>query len=176
LVPFKVRDIGGQSISSTNLCKYIAGTDGVFLVYDTTNSDSLLNLSDWLHVVRSHASSSGSDSGSGAGAGVEGVGTGTGTEGTGTRKELRIYLLGNKIDLISARQVTQEAHTSFIAEHGLSGGMWVSARSGEALMRCFYMAAMEVAGLPVTEQDLAVHDKVYCMIETSLERHSFFDK
>jgi hypothetical protein len=87
---------------------------------------------------------------------VEGVGT----EGTGPRKELRIYLLGNKMDLITARQVTQEAHTGFIAEHGLNGGMWVSARSGEALMRSFYMAAMEVAGLPVTEQDLAVHDKV----------------
>ena len=160
-MPQKVRDIGGQSISSPNLCKYIAGTDGVFLVYDTTNSDSLLNLSDWLHVVRSHASSSGSDSGRGAGVSAgAGAAEGVGTEGTGTRKELRIYLLGNKIDLITARQVTQEAHTGFIAEHGLSGGMWVSARSGEALMRSFYMAAMEVAGLPVTEQDLAVHDKL----------------
>jgi len=130
-VSVRLRDIGGQSISSSNLDKYISGADGVFLVYDTTNADSFNNLDDWLTMVRKHCP-----------------------------PKSRLYLLGNKIDLMSSRQVSEDAHKKFAIDESLGGHMLVSAKSGEQLMRGFYRAMMEICDLPVTEADLAAHDKV----------------
>ena len=105
----RVRDIGGQSISSNNLSKYLSGTDGVFLVYDVTNGESFDNLIDWLCVARKHSPPA-----------------------------TPMYIIGNKVDLIAARVVSDDRHNDRIQSEGLAGGMLVSARSGEALLRTFY--------------------------------------
>ena len=50
-VSLRVWDIGGQSISSKNLEKYMSGSQIFFLVYDVTNPESFANLDDWLSMV-----------------------------------------------------------------------------------------------------------------------------
>jgi Ras-related protein Rab-28 len=129
-VSLKVWDIGGQSIHSKNIAAYVGSSHAVFLVYDVTNPESFNNLEDWLRVVRQHATAS------------------------------HVYLVGNKIDLLSLRQVTAAQHDKFIAEHGLQGGVFMSAKSGENVIRTFYQVAGEVVGLRLTAHELAFHDKV----------------
>jgi Ras-related protein Rab-28 len=129
-VSLKVWDIGGQSIHSKNIAAYVGSSHAVFLVYDVTNPESFNNLEDWLRVVRQHATAS------------------------------HVYLVGNKIDLLSLRQVTAAQHDKFIAEHGLQGGVFMSAKSGENVIRTFYQVAGDVVGLRLTAHELAFHDKV----------------
>ena len=51
-VSLRVWDIGGQSINSKNLQKYLASSQIIFLVYDVTNIESFNNLEDWLRMAR----------------------------------------------------------------------------------------------------------------------------
>ena len=56
-VSLRVWDIGGQSIGSKNLPKYLSGSQVIFMVYDVTNRESFSNLEDWLELVRKYNSS-----------------------------------------------------------------------------------------------------------------------
>jgi len=129
-VALRVRDIGGQSISSSNIGKYLSGANAVWFVYDVTNKESFVNLYDWLTIVKKNAQTN------------------------------LLYLLGNKIDLVSSRQVREDEHENFLTSEDIRDGMYVSARSGENLMRNFYKIAGDMAGIQLNEDDLAVHDKV----------------
>ena len=100
-VALRLWDVGGQSIHSKNLDKYLANSHVVFLVYDVTNVESFSNIDDWLRKVRSIESTS-----------------------------KHIYLVGNKIDLYSLRQVTKAQHDRFVLENNLDGGLLLSARTG----------------------------------------------
>ncbi len=51
----KVWDVGGQSVNSKNLDKYLSSADVIFLTYDSTNSQSFDNLSDWLLSAKRYA-------------------------------------------------------------------------------------------------------------------------
>ncbi|XP_014441918.1 ras-related protein Rab-28 isoform X3 [Tupaia chinensis] len=51
-VTLQIWDIGGQSIGSKMLDKYIYGAQGVLLVYDVTNHQSFENLEDWYTMVK----------------------------------------------------------------------------------------------------------------------------
>lgn len=130
LISLRVWDIGGQSIHSKNLTSYLTPAHAVMLTYDVTNHDSFDNLSDWLKQLRS---------------------------ANGTAK---IYLLGNKVDMIAHRQVPEPKHDAFVAENGLQGGMFCSARTGENIVKMFYKVAGDLLGVKLTEFELAVHDKV----------------
>ena len=55
VVSLRVWDIGGQSMNSKNLPKYLSGSDLVFIVYDVTNSESFANVEDWLSLAMKHA-------------------------------------------------------------------------------------------------------------------------
>lgn len=46
----QIWDVGGQSLTSRMLQKYVASADAVLIVYDLTSPDSLLNVDDWLRV------------------------------------------------------------------------------------------------------------------------------
>ena len=84
-VMLQIWDIGGQSISSKNLPNYVRGADVVFMCYDVTNRDSFDDLEDWLQRVHEIYTD----------------------ETTGEKLRLpQLYIIGNKIDLISERQVT----------------------------------------------------------------------
>lgn len=130
LVSLKVWDIGGQSIQSKNLESYIGHSSAIMLVYDVTNTESFANLEDWLAKIRKFS------------------------------KTNHIYLVGNKVDLISMRQVTERQHDAFIQQNQLKGSIFCSAKTGENVVRSFYQISGEVIGVKLTEYELAFHDKV----------------
>jgi len=131
LVSLRLWDVGGQSIQSKNLKGYISHSDSIMLVYDVTNTESFRNLDDWLTQVRPYS-----------------------------KPSVKIYLVANKIDLISLRQVNSTDHDRFIFENKLSGGLMVSAKTGENVVKCFYKIASEAVGIKLTDYELGFHDKV----------------
>lgn len=100
------------------------------LVYDVTNQESFEDLGDWLIQLRKYNNTS------------------------------NVYLLGNKIDMIGHRQVSESKHYSFISENNLRDGMFCSAKTGENIVKMFYKVAGDILGVKLTEFELAVHDKV----------------
>lgn len=131
-VYLRIWDVGGQSINSKNLEKYVSNSNVVFLVYDVTNAESFQNMDDWLQTVRKHAKS----------------------------KPQKLYLVGNKIDLYNLRVVTEKQHDAFVRDNKLAGGLFVSARTGENVVRTFNQVAAELLGVHLTPQELAYFDKV----------------
>lgn len=129
-VSLRVWDIGGQSISSKNLESYLTHSNVIMLIYDVTNKESFDNLSDWLVRVKNFSSSP------------------------------YIYLLGNKVDLISTRQVTKMQHDLFVVQHGLRGSLFTSAKTGENVVKMFYKVTGEAVGVQLTEYELGFYDQV----------------
>lgn len=130
-ISLRVWDIGGQSLNSKSLAQYLASTDAIFMVYDITNSESFNNLNDWLLNIKKYATN-----------------------------VKYIYVVGNKIDLINLRQVTAEAHEQFVQENKLNGSLWMSAKTGENVVKAFYIVSGDLAGVKLTSYDLSFHDKV----------------
>ncbi|RYH05571.1 GTP-binding protein [archaeon] len=130
LISLRVWDIGGQSIHSKNLEAYLTPANAIMLVYDVTNQESFDNLSDWLMQLRKY------------------------------NQTKHVYLMGNKVDMISLRQVSQHKHDVFLEENQLHGGAFCSAKTGENVVKMFYKVAGDIIGVKLTEFELAVHDKV----------------
>lgn len=132
IVSLRVWDVGGQSIQSKNLSSYVAHSNVVLVVYDTTNTESFLNCEDWLNQVRKIA-----------------------------KPDCIVYLVGNKVDLIALRQVTLKQHDSFIEENDMiKGGMFLSAKTGENVVKVFYKVVAESMGVRLSDHELSYHDKV----------------
>lgn len=131
----QVWDIGGQSIGSKMLGKYIFGANVCFLCYDVTDMQSFTDVEDWLALVRRSVA-------------------------VGVDEKPRVFLVGNKIDLMHLRKVTQERHERFIADNGLDGGFCISAQSGDAVSTAFYKVAAEQAGITLSAHELAFTEKV----------------
>ena len=131
LVSLRVWDVGGQSLNSKSLAQYLASTDAIFMIYDVTNNDSFNNLNDWLLNVKKYATN-----------------------------VKYIYVVGNKIDLINLRQVSEVAHEQFVLDNELNGSIWMSAKTGENVVKAFYMVSGDLAGVKLTSYDLSFHDKV----------------
>jgi small GTP-binding protein len=137
-VTLYVWDIGGQSIHSKNLDKYLGTADAIFIVYDVTNEESFLNVEDWLRNVRKYS------------------------------KAKFIYLVGNKVDLLSLRQVSEDDQKKFVEQKNLAGGLFLSARTGDNVVKSFYRIAGESVGIKLTQHELAAFDKVLtAIIQTS---------
>ena len=51
-IALQLWDIGGQSVSSKMITKYIHGAHAVLLVYDITNYQTFENVMDWLGIVK----------------------------------------------------------------------------------------------------------------------------
>jgi Ras-related protein Rab-28 len=130
-VSLRLWDVGGQSIHSKNLDKYLANSHVVFLVYDVTNVESFNNMDDWLRKVRNFGK----------------VGQ-------------HLYLVGNKIDLYDLRQVTKVQHDRYVFENNLNGGLLLSARTGENVVRTFYQVAADLIGVSLSAYELSFYDKV----------------
>lgn len=130
MVSLRVWDIGGQSIHSKNLESFIGHSSAILLVYDITNAESFRNLDDWLALIKKYT------------------------------KTKYIYLTGNKIDLISLRQVPLKQHEQFISDNELAGSIFVSAKTGDNVVKSFYRIAGDAIGIKLTEYELAFHDKV----------------
>ncbi|EGB06190.1 hypothetical protein AURANDRAFT_7004, partial [Aureococcus anophagefferens] len=132
-VKLQIWDIGGQSIHSKMLPKYLYKAAVVLIVYDLTNSESLLNVDDWLAALRKVF--------------VDKY----------TGEKLRMphtYVVGNKADLLQHRQVTDSDHVRFWQERRLEGGFLTSARSGENVAKAVYATAAHAVGVDLTAYEL----------------------
>ncbi len=129
-ISLRVWDIGGQSISSNNLQSYVSHADAAMLVYDVTNRESFANLSDWLAKIRKLSPNA------------------------------RVYVVGNKVDLIAHRQVSETQHLKFLNDNNIKTSFFLSGRTGENIVKQFYKVAAELAGIPLMESELAFYDQV----------------
>ena len=72
-----------------------------------------------------------------------------------------IYIVGNKIDLIEYRRVTDRDHNKFIdSEASIIGGFFVSASSGENVLTTFYLVSAKTVGIELSDYELAFTKKV----------------
>lgn len=161
MVKCTVWDIGGQSLSSKNLSNYVVASTSLFLCYDVTDPQSFGDVSDWLTMVRRAFDEKNAS---------------IVRETEEKNKELRaagkrekkpkvtempmMYLVGNKIDLIAYRRVTEKEHNNFIKSENLSGGFFVSAGSGENVLTAFYKVAALSVGIELSEYELEFTKKV----------------
>jgi hypothetical protein len=76
------------------------------------------------------------------------------------QKMAKFYLIGNKIDLMHLRKVDDAMHNNFISQHKLEGGFHMSARSGDNVLTVFYKVAAAVAGITLSDYELAFTKKV----------------
>eukprot|EP01041_Mallomonas_annulata_P005653 gene5653-11403_t len=129
-ISLRVWDIGGQSLNSKNMEKYLTSSRVFFLVYDVTNPESFANLDDWLSMIRKYSTSE------------------------------FVYLIGNKVDLIQHRQITEQQHDQFINDNNLRGGLFLSAKTGENVVKSFYKVAAEAIGIKLNSAELAMFDVV----------------
>ena len=165
-VKLQVWDIGGQSVGSSMLGKYIFGSDVVFLCYDVTDSQSFSDLEDWLRLVRRSFADA-----AGAGQSMDNVGlrvTMKQNNNSGNRgmEDLQIFAVGNKMDLQHMRKVTEHQHAVFIEENSLTGGFFTSAQSGDNVTTSFYDAAAKRMGIKLSDHELAFHRKALAVTVT----------
>ncbi|CAG9535112.1 unnamed protein product [Cercopithifilaria johnstoni] len=125
-VLLQIWDIGGQSIASPMLEKYINGAHGAVVVYDVTNSSSFENLEDWINIIKQVTKAQ--------------------------EKPVVLMLVGNKIDLEHRRVVRIERHTKFALQYGMSS-YYVSAKTGDSVMLMFRKTAAEILGIPLEQSD-----------------------
>ena len=131
-VNLQVWDVGGQSVSSPNLPKYLNGSSAVLFCYDVTDSQSLDDLDDWVRRVEIMEESA----------------------------RPCCFLLANKIDLVSERMVSEAAHKSWLANKSFMGDFFVSARSGENITKSFYIVAAKAIGITLTAYDVSFLDSI----------------
>ena len=119
-------DVGGQSIGSKMLEKYIYGAHAVVLCYDISNHQSFLNLEDWYALA---------------------------TRAFERARPPQMVLVANKTDLNHIRAVTPQSHARFADVNGMSHA-FVSAKSGDSVSMAFYRVAASLAGVELTRPQL----------------------
>ncbi|RLN90375.1 hypothetical protein BBJ28_00015713 [Nothophytophthora sp. Chile5] len=127
----QVWDIGGQTINSKMLGKYLFGVHVALLCYDVTDAQSFSDVEDWLSVARANGS-----------------------------QQMALYLVGNKTDLVAHRVISSEKHESFIRDHAMRGGFLVSAQSGDNVLKTVYRISAAAANIRVSEFELSFCDQV----------------
>ena len=119
-------DIGGQTLGSKMIGKYIYGAHAILLTYDITNFESFQNLEDWKKMVDKNA----------------------------TKDSPPILLLvGSKLDLVHLRTVKHDAHQKF-AESFEIESYFVSAKTGDNVAPMFYKLAAELAGVAISKVEI----------------------
>jgi Ras-related protein Rab-28 len=110
----------------------------IFLCYDVTDPQSFSDTEDWLGLVKK--------------AHIDNI--------TGQKLKLpKLYLVGNKVDLIHLRKIDQRQHDKFQKENELDGGFTISAQSGENVLKVFYQVAAASAGIKLSDYELAFTEK-----------------
>ncbi|CAD5224932.1 unnamed protein product [Bursaphelenchus xylophilus] len=126
-VLFQLWDIGGQSLSTNMLGKYIYDADCIVFVYDVTNSASFDSVTDWVGVVKKINKHQ--------------------------EKGVHMALVGNKTDLEHRRTVRIDKHTRFADQYVMSSH-YVSAKTGDSVDLSFKLIAAEVMGIQLTKTDV----------------------
>ncbi|GAB9467842.1 hypothetical protein Gpo141_00005177 [Globisporangium polare] len=139
----QVWDIGGQTINSKMIAKYLFGVHVALVCYDVTDAQSFSDAEDWLRVARSYSSSS-----------VQGA------KAPSQPAAMQLYLVGNKIDLIAHRVISKEKHDAFIRNHAMQGGFLVSAQNGDNVLKAVYKISAAAAKIQVSDFELSFCDKI----------------
>uniref|UniRef100_A0A7S2RY27 Uncharacterized protein n=1 Tax=Mucochytrium quahogii TaxID=96639 RepID=A0A7S2RY27_9STRA len=126
-VKLQLWDIGGQSISSDMLDKYIYAANIILLCYDVTDRNSFNDVQDWLRLARKH------------------------------NNKALIYLVGNKNDLEHLRQVSKKQHKLFILENKLQGGFLGSANENDNIQNIFYNVAANARGIKLDKSQIPIN-------------------
>jgi Ras-related protein Rab-28 len=119
-VSLQIWDIGGQSIGSKMISKYVSGAHAVLLCYDVTNFESFANLEDWHNIV---------------------IKTFRGSSLPFTA------LIGNKNDLRYMSTVNIDLHNQFADENGMTSFL-MSAKNGDQVKQAFWKIAVQLSGAP----------------------------
>ncbi len=90
-------DTAGQERFRSLPKKYYQNADGIFLFFDVTNEVSFENVAKWMDEVNNFANKSNLESFCDFDDNVN-----------EEKKELNIYLIGHKIDLVNKRKITKE--------------------------------------------------------------------
>lgn len=130
-IVLQVWDIGGQTINSKMLSKYLFGVHVVLLCYDVTDAQSFKDVEDWSRVAREYGD-----------------------------KQIKLYLVGNKTDLVAHRVISIEKHEACIRQHNLLGGFLVSAQSGDNVLKTVYRISAAAAHIQISEYELLFCHKV----------------
>ena len=149
-ITLQVIDIGGQSVGSKMLTKYIYGCDVAFLCYDVTDSASFRDVSEWKSLV--HRS-------------WEEVALhmrDKRIKSVQSRKlPPQLYLVGNKIDLPQQlRRVTEDEHKTYARKERFTGQFFASARSGENVAKLFNIVVFKLLGVRLEPYELDLLEKV----------------
>ena len=111
LIKLQIWDTAGQESFRSITRSFYRRADGVLLVYDITNRTTFEDCSHWMSEIKQNGN-----------------------------EDVIIFLVGNQIDLISAAepaQVTSSDAQGFVAQHGLSGFIETSAKSGKNVEQAF---------------------------------------
>ncbi|MFH4976574.1 hypothetical protein AB6A40_003283 [Gnathostoma spinigerum] len=125
-VLLQIWDVGGQSIASPMLEKYLFGAHGAIVVYDVTNRSSFENLDDWVSVIKKL---------------------------TRNQQKIQFALVGNKTDLEHRRAVRIERHMKFAEQHGMTSH-YVSAKTGDSVVLMFRQVTAEILGLQLSKTEV----------------------
>lgn len=114
-IKLQVWDTAGQESFKSITRAYYKGSIAAILVFDISNERSFLNLSNWLYELKNHS-----------------------------HQKIHIVLVGNKKDLSSEREVSEEAAINFASQSGFLGYVETSAMSGEGIEKPFIDLASEI--------------------------------
>jgi len=95
----------------------------VFLTYDITRDETFDNLRSWLHEIKQHAAA-----------------------------DVRVYLIGNKSELDSQREVLFERAIEFAKSQGIHKCFETSARTGQNVEEVFSCAGKELYHQAIKEK------------------------
>ena len=87
----------------------------MFLTYDVTREETFVNLLDWLKEIKQHAA-----------------------------EDVRVYLIGNKSEMVEQREVTQERAQEFAHEQKIKRIFETSAKTGYNVEEVFACVAKEL--------------------------------
>ena len=102
---------------------FYRGAHCVFLTYDITRDETFENLRSWLKEIKQHAA-----------------------------EDVRIYLIGNKSELESAREVNFDRAVEFARQNGIHKCFETSAKTGQNVEEVFSCSGKELYQQVVREQ------------------------
>ncbi|ETO18012.1 rab family small GTPase [Reticulomyxa filosa] len=131
-IALQVWDIGGQSIGSKMLSKYIHGSDGILLIYDVTAFMTFENIQDWLTIVKTTL---------------------------GNHGKAKIGLVGNKHDMSNDSTVKLSKQEDLCSREKLLS-YHVSAKTNDGIDSLFYHFTAQIAGVSISKQEIQKRTKV----------------
>ncbi|CAD5218919.1 unnamed protein product [Bursaphelenchus okinawaensis] len=123
----QVWDVGGQSLSTNMLSKYVYDADCVVFVYDVTNAATFDSITDWVTAVKKALKHE--------------------------EKNTKLALLGNKTDLEHRRAIRIDKH-SRLADQFNMASHYVSAKTGDSIDLAFKYLAADITGVQLSKQDV----------------------